>query len=135
MLNVSTFAMALAPTFAVGFGIQHFNEVLDPVFSKLAGKDGNQKKLYMGLSSLVFAALATHLLDLHLIRLLSDSTQSGDAFMFLDRVVTSLVVSTGTEGINSIIKFLGYIKEEKKATAAQGEAAAGAAIGKVNREP
>lgn len=34
-----------------------------------------------------------------------------------DIAVTALVVSAGTEGFNSIMKFLGYKKEEKKAEA------------------
>jgi hypothetical protein len=33
----------------------------------------------------------------------------------VDVLVTGLVVSGGTEGFNSIMKFLGYKKEEKKA--------------------
>jgi hypothetical protein len=32
--------------------------------------------------------------------------------------VTVLVISAGTEGVNSILKFLGYAKEDKKAQAA-----------------
>ena len=36
----------------------------------------------------------------------------------VDVVVTALVISAGTEGFNSIMKFLGYDKEDKKASAA-----------------
>jgi len=48
---------------------------------------------------------------------------------FIDGVVTGLIISAGTEGFNSIMKFLGYAKEEKKGDAAvknQAAATAGA---------
>jgi hypothetical protein len=37
----------------------------------------------------------------------------------LDGIVTGLIVSAGSEGFNSIMKFLGYAKEQKKADAAE----------------
>ncbi|MGD0174859.1 MAG: hypothetical protein ABSC61_10630 [Anaerolineales bacterium] len=37
---------------------------------------------------------------------------------FLDAVTTGLIVSAGTEGLNSILKLLGYLKEDRKAAAA-----------------
>jgi len=37
---------------------------------------------------------------------------------FLDAVTTALIVSEGTEGFNPILKFLGYIKEDRKVAAA-----------------
>ena len=36
-----------------------------------------------------------------------------------DIAVTALIVSAGTEGFNSILKFLGYSKESQKAIAAR----------------
>lgn len=36
-----------------------------------------------------------------------------------DVIVTALVLSAGTEGFNSILKFLGYSKEDKKAQAVE----------------
>ena len=46
-----------------------------------------------------------------------------DAQEWVDILVTGLVVSGGTEGFNSIMKFLGYKKEEQKEEAkkASGE--------------
>jgi hypothetical protein len=38
---------------------------------------------------------------------------------FVDYIVTAFIVSAGTEGFNSIMKFLTYKKEEKKAEAVQ----------------
>jgi hypothetical protein len=37
----------------------------------------------------------------------------------VDVIVTALVLSAGTEGFNSILKFLGYAKEDKKAQAVE----------------
>jgi len=50
--------------------------------------------------------------------------------------VSALIISTGTEGINSIVKFMGYAKDQKKAAAGQSETSVGAAaLSAVNREP
>jgi hypothetical protein len=37
----------------------------------------------------------------------------------VDTIVTALVLSAGTEGTNSIVKFLKYLKEDKKTSAAE----------------
>jgi hypothetical protein len=39
----------------------------------------------------------------------------------LDVLISALVLSAGTEGVNSILKFFKYSKEDKKATAASKE--------------
>jgi len=44
---------------------------------------------------------------------------------YIDTVLAGLVVSGGTERFNSIVKFLGYAKENKKAAAATSGNAAG----------
>jgi hypothetical protein len=126
---MTTIVTALAPAFAVGLGIQHLNELLDAVFSAMAGANANRKKLYMGLSSLFFGGAATLILNLHIVQLLTDAgSQPGAAFRVMDGAVTALIISTGTEGINSIVKFLGYAKDQKGAQVVQAAGAAGAAI-------
>ena len=132
MADIATVVTALAPAFAVGLGIQHFNELLDPLISKFV-PDSNWKKFWMGALSLAFGGLATNQLRLGIIGAI---TVSKDPVGWLDVVVTALIISTGTEGINSIIKFMGYAKDEKKAAAATSENSAGkAALSAVNREP
>jgi hypothetical protein len=42
---------------------------------------------------------------------------SPDVPPWVDVVATGLFISGGTEGFNSLMKFLGYKKEEKKAEA------------------
>jgi hypothetical protein len=130
----TTLIKDLAPAFAVGFAIQHLNELLDPILSAWANNDNNRKKVFMGLTSLLFGGLATWLLQLRVMELINGSPHGG-VYGFMDAVVTALVISTGTEGINSIVKFLGYAKDQTKATAAKNEKAAAADLEKVNREP
>lgn len=43
---------------------------------------------------------------------------------WVDVIATALVISAGTEGVNSVLKFLGYAKESEKAEAATKVAAA-----------
>jgi len=135
-LNIQTVTIALAPAFGVGVGIQHLNELLDAVFSTLSGNNNNLKKLLMGLSSLIFGFIATVAFKLDIVGALGGVTSTNRVVWFLNVVVTALIISTGTEGINSIVKFLGYAKDQKKATAGSSEATAGAtAISLVNRQP
>jgi hypothetical protein len=47
-----------------------------------------------------------------------DGKPSADVPETLDRFVTALVISAGTEGVNSILKLLKYAKEDKKTDAA-----------------
>ncbi len=134
-LTVANLTTSLAPAFAVGLAIQHWNELLDPILSALAHNDNNLKKSLMGVASLVFGGLATGLLQLRVLHAITGKPDDG-MFGFADVVVTALIISTGTEGINSIIKFLGYAKDQTKATAAKTESAVGAqALKTVNREP
>ena len=134
-LNIQTVTIALAPAFGVGVGIQHLNELLDALFSTLSGSNTNLKKLLMGFSSLIFGCIATVAFKLDIVGALG-GVASTDAAWVLNVFVTALIISTGTEGINSIVKFLGYAKDQKKATAGSSEASAGpSALGLVNREP
>jgi hypothetical protein len=52
----------------------------------------------------------------------------------LDGIVTALIISAGTEGFNSIMKFLGYAKEEKKAESATKKEEADGALPLVERQ-
>jgi hypothetical protein len=128
MPNMTTIVTTLGPAFAVGLGIQHLNELLDLILTAMARGDPNKKKLFMGLSSLVFASIAIWSLDIRILQLLgaNKSISSEVLYQFMDFVVTALVISTGTEGINSLVKFLGYAKDQHRPVI--GQAAAGGAI-------
>ena len=135
-LSIQTVTIALAPAFGVGVGIQHLNELLDALFSTLSGSNNNLKKLLMGLSSLIFGCVATVAFKLDIVGALGVAPSKTGVVWVLNVIVTALIISTGTEGINSIVKFLGYAKDQKKAAAGSSEASAGpSALGLVNREP
>ena len=115
--------VALGPALAAGMGLQRLLEILDGPLEGLVGqllKDrtpdqikASKRLLYNLIAVGVGIALAA-VFKLRVLRALGTSGGNG----WLDVIVTGFIVSTGTEGINSIVKFLGYKKEEKKAEAA-----------------
>ena len=105
---------ALGPAFAAGFAVQRLLEILDPVVNRLVGE--TTKKTALGLISLAFGFAAAFVANLRVLGPLMNIKSEG-AFGALDLVVSGLVISAGTEGFNSVMKFLSYKKEEKKAQA------------------
>jgi carbon starvation protein CstA len=105
--------LALAPGFAAGFAVQRLLEIVDAVlafvFAAAWANRPNLKTFVLMILSIVagFAlAIGTG------VRVLQPLGATGvDAW---DVVVTALVVSAGTEGANSILKYLGYKKDEQK---------------------
>ena len=98
---------ALGPVFVAGLAIQQLLELLDPILTKIAG---DNKKMVSNIISLVVGlllAFGAGLRILHPLGLIEVSFE-------LDAAVTGVIISAGTEGINSIMKFLGYAKEVKK---------------------
>lgn len=104
--------MALGPAFAAGFAVQRLLELLDPVFDAVESIK-SAKKVVLGLVSLAFGVVLVFSFGLSVLQPLGINGSR-----ILDGIVTALVVSAGTEGFNSILKFLGYAKENKKAEAA-----------------
>ncbi|MGE5550350.1 MAG: hypothetical protein ACM3ZC_07445 [Bacteroidota bacterium] len=109
--------MALGPAFVGGFAVQRFLEVIDPLLTKLCGNEN--KKIILGLASLLVGFILVYGAKLSVLRPLGIL----DAGIF-DCIITGFVISVGSEGLNSILKFLGYAKEERKVAAAVGRAAA-----------
>lgn len=104
---------ALAPVFAAGLGLQQLGEILSPVIDKISP---NYKKIVLGLVSLVLGLILAFVAKLHVLQLLGVTPSPG--LDPLDAVVTGFIISGGTEGVNSILKFLKYTKEDKKSDAA-----------------
>ena len=101
---METLLRAFAPAFAAALGLQQLIEVLDPVFSWFKGNKGVILKplsLLAGLILSVFAGL----------RVLDHLGYAGAPIW--DIIITGLIISGGTEGFNSIMKFLGYTKEKR----------------------
>jgi hypothetical protein len=101
---------ALAPAFAAGFALQRLLEIVDPIVSRFVGE--NAKKAALGLLSLAIGLALAFKLELQILGHLGVSLS-----IYLDYAVTGLVVSAGTEGFNSVLKFLSYKKEEVKVDA------------------
>lgn len=108
-LNV---VVALVPAFAMGFAIQRMLEIVDSWIS-LDGKVGAEWKaaLLNGMSLVVGIALAVAM-KLKILLVLGFTT-----FDVLDYLISGLIISAGTDGLNSIVKFLSYAKDVKKAQA------------------
>ncbi|HOT07739.1 MAG: hypothetical protein A4E45_00651 [Methanosaeta sp. PtaB.Bin039] len=111
--------IALIPVIVACVAIQQLLEVADPVISRIVGE--KDKKLALGLLSMLAGLVLAFVGGLRILRPIwsangldipMGAADSGDA------LVTALIVSAGTEGFNSVLKFLGYAKESKKSDAA-----------------
>lgn len=123
--------VALGPAFVAGFAVQQFLEILTAVLN-LDSKPSFEKfkKAILGVVSLVLGLVLAGCVEKFRI-LTALKIDTGGAW--LDVPISALVLSAGTEGVNSILKFFKYSKEDKKATAAAkdptGGVAANAAAG------
>ena len=104
---------ALAPVFAAGMGIQQLGELLSPLVDKISA---DNKKIVLGLLSLTLGLVLAFTAKLRVLQILGVTPASG--LDTVDTIVTGLIISGGTEGINSILKFLKYKKEDTKNLAA-----------------
>lgn len=95
---------ALGPAFAAGFAVQQLLEILDPFLDKFK----KHKKPILGILSLTVGLVLAYGAGLRVLQPLG-ITNPG----FCDVIVTGLIVSAGTEGFNSIMKFMGYSKDRK----------------------
>jgi hypothetical protein len=105
--------IALVPVFAAGMGIQQMIEILSPVFDRIAT---DYKKVFLGVISLAAGLGLAFGADLYVLHLLGALKPGADET--LDAIVTGVIISGGTEGINSLLKFMKYKKEETKKEAA-----------------
>ena len=123
---------ALAPVFAAGFSVQQLLEILTSVLD-LDSRPNFQKykKTILGLVSLLVGFVLAYngylkvLQPLFMVNSVTDPATHAVTPIYsvaipryLDLIVTGLVISAGTEGLNSILKFMKYAKEDKKNEAA-----------------
>lgn len=99
---------ALGPVFAAGFAVQQMIELLAPVVDRIKSR----KKEILGLSSLAIGLIVSWGAGLRVL-----FPMGVNAPPAIDIIISGLIISAGTEGINSIVKFLGYAKEKKKGEA------------------
>ena len=111
---------ALGPAFAAGFAVQRLLEIVDALVS--VREPGKKKPAVLGVVSLVIGVGLAFAGKLRVLLPLGgdlEVTLGANLAAFVDYLVTGLIVSAGTEGFNSILKFLSYKKEEKKAEAVE----------------
>jgi hypothetical protein len=126
-MNTNTFVPSeiVAIVFLAGFAIQQFLEILSPVItlfvSKLKGgketfpggiEDADMKKMIMGILSFLLGFLTVTITGIGLLKLIKPEWGGVG-----DNLVTALVIGSGTEAANTVLKFVGYVKD------AQGEKA------------
>ena len=112
---------ATAIVFIAGFAIQQALQIIDPIVvwlihgikkstNDLPGgmSEGDFKKAIMALLSFGLGAVGVWLTGIRLLKLLGDYSDPGD---FL---ITALVLGSGTEAVNTVIKYLGYVKDARK---------------------
>jgi|GEM_PF-644009 len=109
---------ALAPIFAAGLAVQQLLEILTSFFD-LDSRQSFQKykKPILGLVAFALGYGLAANLGLGVLQILKGGDQAAGVGA-LDTLATGLIISAGTEGVNSILKFLKYSKEEKKREAA-----------------
>jgi hypothetical protein len=111
--------LALAPAFACGLAVQRLLELADPVLDGLIPGAGDSKarskKLVLGLVSLAAGVLFAVAAGIRVLTPISSEIVPA----WIDVAATALVVSGGTEAMNSLMKYLGYKKEEQKAETVQ----------------
>ena len=104
-------ADALGPAFAAGFAIQRLLEILDPLSGQIKVlRDPKWKKIALGLLSLIVGFLLAGFAEIRVLQPLGVTT-----VVWVDVFTTALVISAGTEGLNSVVKFIEQGKEDKKA--------------------
>jgi hypothetical protein len=117
-LTISTAAAALAPAFAAGFAVQQGLQILD----SFVGMEKIAPAKKTGLAGLVSLALGV-VFATHGITVLSALSTTTKYPVWVDVVVSALVISGGTEGFNSIMKFIGYKKDAAGVDSGQKNAA------------
>ena len=128
--TTTNLVQALGPAFAAGFAVQRLLEVLDPAINPIFGGDVNDtkpgdrvllgfltKRLALGIASFAIGLWLAFGAGMKVLGPLGLYSLSAPPFhlWLADGFVTALVISGGTEGFNSIMKFLGYAKDQKQA--------------------
>ena len=103
----------LAPIFAASVAVQQILEAISVFVEEKYGPA--KKKAILGIVGFVIGLVFAAYFDLNVMSYFQVPRSGG----LVDKVLTALMLSAGTEGVNSLVKFLKYLKEDKKATAAE----------------
>jgi hypothetical protein len=96
--------LGLGPAFAAGFAVQQLLEFLSPFVHHHKYK----KKLLMGCCSVTIGMILSFGAGLRVLGPLGNINAG-----IFDPIVTGLIISAGTEGVNSVLKFLSFAKDAK----------------------
>jgi hypothetical protein len=135
ILDPAKVVSALAPAFAAGFAVQQTIELVDTLFSVISTTWRNMadapalKKLVASGIGLLLSMILVTAGKLDIIAPLL--AQGAEVPGFIRDLISVLFISAGTEGFNSLLKWVSWKKEESKAKAAgKPSKAAVAAVGK-----
>jgi hypothetical protein len=103
----------LAPIFAASVAVQQILEVFSVIVERYLG--AARKKSVLGCIGFLVGIVLARAFGLDVMQFF----QLNSNIPGVDTIVTALVLSAGTEGTNSIVKFLKYLKEDKKTSAAE----------------
>jgi hypothetical protein len=120
------YGKALAAPFIAGFAVQQGVEVISSVLALIQSWDDSVKvkKVTLSIISIVISWIIVANSGLDVLQ----PFIQGEAGSFTHRLTTIIFVSAGTEGFNSLLKWLSYKKEDAKATAATNKQAAAGAM-------
>jgi len=124
--KTAEYVQALAAPFIAGFAVQQGVEIISSVACLYSKLDGNvkAKKALFSIVALVLSWVMVSSLKLDVLVPFLKDKQSTNMSIF----ATTIFVSAGTEGFNSLLKWLSYKKDAAKATAAAEKNTAGDAV-------
>lgn len=114
-MSIAETTLKLLPCFVAALAVQRATELVDVFVSqaKPSTRWSNKKAFYLfGVFAVTFIMVACSDDVFLILNALSITTKD-----WIDRVVSALIISGGTETINEILKFIGYKKDETKANA------------------
>lgn len=127
--QTADYIKALAAPFVAGFAVQQGVEVVSSLYSLKEKWDKNVKgkKAFFSFVSVVLAWMIVALADLDVLK----PFIQGESNAFIHRFTTIIFLSAGTEGFNSVMKWLSYKKADVKATVAEKAKTAASAMSAV----
>jgi hypothetical protein len=112
---MNQFIEALAPVLIVSFAIQQLIELLDPILDAVIK---SHKKWILSVVAFIVALALTLGLGLRILAPFGITR-----FPWVDVILTTLIITGGTKGVNDLMKLIGYKKEEAKAAFEVAQAA------------
>jgi len=119
-------AETVAVVFISGFAIQQALQIIDPLVVWMVRRykdsrpnkdlpggitESDFKKALVATLSFVLGSIIVLLTGIRLLTLIKPEYAG-----FIDVIVSGLVIGTGTEAVNTVLKFLGYVKDAQKPT-------------------